>query len=159
MTPVKLRPALPGDLPELTVMVTALAAHHGDDSQITPQTLSRDLFADPPWVRVLVAQQGPALAGYAALLPRYRLQFGQRGMDLHHLYVNPTQRGQGLGRRLIEASMAHAERAGCVALTVGTDSGNHHAQRLYEHIGFQKTSADGVYYVRRFDSPTAETAI
>lgn len=144
MKPPKIRPALPGDLPAIADMIAALVLHHGDTSSITPNTLSRDVFGNPAWLKILVAQNSSgALAGYAALQPRYRLQFGQRGLDLHHLFVQPDHRGQGLGKRLINASLAMAHGMGCQALTVGTDPDNGPAKAMYTHMGFNSVPLTG----------------
>lgn len=137
MKPPKIRPALPGDLGAVTQMIAALADHHGDTADITPTTLSRDVFGTPGWLTLLVAEAADGtLVGYAALQPKYRLQFGQRGLDLHHLFVHADWRGQGLGKRLIDASLTQARNLGCKALTVGTDPDNHAAQTIYKHLGF-----------------------
>ncbi len=148
----KIRRALPGDLPGLVDMITALAAHHDDTSPVTPATLSRDLFSNPAWAQVLVAErQDGQLAGYASLLPRYRMQFGQKGLDLHHLFVRPEWRGQGLGKRLIKACLAVGEELGCTAMTVGTDPENETAQDIYLHLGFRPSPASGPAFVYRIE--------
>lgn len=147
MEHLKIRPALPGDLPDLTKMIAALSAHHDEISPITPQTLSRDLFGSPAWAQVLVADQHGRLVGYAALLPRYRMHAGQRGLNLHHLFIREDFRGQGIGQRLIEASKDVARRAGCCKLTVGTDPKNETAQQIYEHLGFSRADASGPAFV------------
>lgn len=152
MTLPRIRSALPGDLPGLIDMITALAAHHDDTSPITPATLSRDLFSSPAWAQVLVAEgKDGQLAGYAALLPRYRMQFGQKGLDLHHLFIRPEWRGKGLGTRLIKAGLAVGEKMGCKAMTVGTDSENEAAQDIYLHLGFHPSPASGPSFVYRIE--------
>lgn len=90
-----------------------------------------------------MAEGETGLLGYAALCPRAQLQFGLRGMDLRHLYVAPVARGKGLGRRLIRAAAARAGAAGCSFLTVGTASGNWHAQTVYRACGFEPVARDG----------------
>ncbi|WP_146346259.1 GNAT family N-acetyltransferase [Falsiphaeobacter marinintestinus] len=148
MTLPKIRSALPGDLPALVDMIAALAAHHDDSSPITPAALSRDLFSSPAWAKVLVAEdRNGQLAGYAALLPRYRLQFGQKGLDLHHLFIRPDWRGQGLGKQLIKACLAIGQEMGCKAMTVGTAPENETAQDIYAHLGFRPSPASGPTFV------------
>lgn len=136
-----IRPATPADLAELLTMVHALARHHDDTPDVTEADLARDLFGAPPWLQVLVAEEGRRLAGYAALQSLSQLQFGRRGMDLHHLFVQPAARGLGLGRALVSASIAHATALGCRYLTVSTHPDNHAAQAFYLALGFAARSA------------------
>ena len=51
--------------------------------------------------------------------------------------VLPGYQGHGLGRRLLEASIASLERAGYSALSLTVTSANLPAIRLYESIGFR----------------------
>lgn len=131
------------DIPGLAEMVAALARHHGDTATVSRATLRRDVLGDNPWITVLVAETEGRLAGYAALVPLAQLQAGARGMDLHHLYVDPVRRGRGIGRRLIEAAKAQAARRGCGYLTVGTAAGNRAAQAVYPSCGFEALAAAG----------------
>ena len=84
----------------------------------------------------MVAEREGEIIGYAALTPLTQLQYGVRGMDIQHLYVAEPERGQGVGRRLIEASIAHAKKKGCRFVVVGTNNDNTKAQAVYRQIGF-----------------------
>lgn len=57
-------------------------------------------------------------------------------MDLHHLYVTPTARGQGIGRALIAAASTQARTLGCTSLRIGTAQENLRAQTFYLAVGF-----------------------
>lgn len=149
MTRPTIRPARPEDLPALLDMIRALARHHGDTPEVTEADLRRDLFAAPHWLTVLVAQAGPGLAGYAALVPLAQLQNGLRGMELHHLYVRDDDRNLGTGSRLVEAAVAHARRLGCAWVTVGTAEDNAAARAFYERRGFLPRPVAGQRLARR----------
>lgn len=134
--PFSTRPARPDDIPHLCEMITALAAFHGDTARISPEKLQQNLFTTPPWISVIVAQDEIALLGYAALYPQFQLQFATRSMDMHHLFVAPSHRGQGVGKALINAAIDHAKSNGCTSLCVGTHPDNIAAQNLYLLRGF-----------------------
>ncbi len=100
-----------------------------------------------------MAERDGRLVGYAALCPTAQMQFGFRGMDLHHLYVNPAIRGAGLGRRLIEACIEVATSLGCAFMVVGTDPQNHGAQAAYKACGFEALPGDGSRFWMRLKAP------
>ena len=127
------------DLPCVLEMIHALAAHHGDSAATTLDDLRRDMLGPSAWVQALVA---PGL-GYAALTPLVQLQFGVRGMDLHHLFIVPAARGRGVGRALVAASKAHAKAQGCRYLAVGTHPENRAAQQMYLALGFDALERPG----------------
>lgn len=54
---------------------------------------------------------------------------------LQDLYADPEVRGRGIGRALIEAVYAEADRRGCPQVYWMTQHFNHEARRLYDRIG------------------------
>lgn len=145
---VTIRAAKHRDLMELSEMIAALAAHHNDAAAMTPETLERDLFGDTPWVTALVADTGAGLIGYAILVPLYRAQDGQRGMDLHHLFVRDGQRGHGIGQHLVARAREMAKTAGCGYLSVSAATGNVAAHRFYEQMDFKPRPVTGMRYTQ-----------
>lgn len=148
-----IRPLAPTDLPRVVRLIEGLARFHGDSARIDPATLQRDALGEAPWLRVLVAEEDGTLVGYAALLPTAQLQFGARGMDLHHIYVPPARRGDGIGTALFEAAQRVAREAGCTYFVVGTDPGNTAAARFYEARGMTRRAAPGPRFILRMDQP------
>lgn len=150
MTDLTLRPIEPRDLRHVHAMVQALAAHHGDACTLTEDALARDALSDPPWLRVIVAERDGVLVGYAALCPLAQLHFGVRGMDMHHLFVVEHARGTGVGRALIDASLAHCRDEGCRYMTVGTHPDNAAAAAVYRAAGFEDLPPPGPRFRMKF---------
>ncbi|MBB3167113.1 GNAT family N-acetyltransferase [Simiduia aestuariiviva] len=63
-------------------------------------------------------------------------------INIHDLAVQPSVRGQGVGRRLIEALAEHARSRNCCKLTLEVLTGNHSAIGLYENLGFEGYALD-----------------
>lgn len=145
---VVIRAARADDLPEINAMIQALAAHHGDASDMTPDKLERDLFGPLPWIQALVADSGTGLIGYAILVPLYKAEQGKRGMDLHHLFVRDGQRGNGIGHHLVSRAREIARNAGCDFLSVSAATGNFAAHRFYENMDFVPRPVTGMRYMQ-----------
>jgi ribosomal protein S18 acetylase RimI-like enzyme len=75
------------------------------------------------------------------------------GAYLEELYVVPPRRGEGIGRALLEATMAYAREAGADHIDLNTSEDDHAAMALYESVGF--TNREGrpngprMYYFER----------
>lgn len=141
-----IRAAEPRDLAALRALVAGLAAHHGDTASVSVESLKRDLFGPHPWLHALVAEGPHGLQGYAALTQLARLQYGQRGMDLHHLYICTDARNSGLGKALLAAAITFARELGCDYLTVSALENNPQAQAFYLAQGFRLAPFSGVRF-------------
>lgn len=136
---VRVRDAEPIDAARIVEMVEALAAHHGDSANVSLGELLRDIFGPTPWIYAVVAEdEAGVVIGYAVLSPLVKLQFGQRGLDLHHLYVAPSERGRGVGAALITAAKDKARALRCSYLAVVADPSNLAAQAFYDAQGFER---------------------
>lgn len=144
--PDAIRPARWTDSKQLFAMVNQLAAHHGDTPRASLEQMRMDLFGSTPWAMALVAPRGEELVGYVMLFRLYRAQFGERGMNLHHLFVAPSARGQGLGRALVAAAAQAARSAACSFLVVGTQGDNRPATNLYRDFGFSPLAGNGARF-------------
>ncbi|CAN5221981.1 N/A [soil metagenome] len=75
------------------------------------------------------------------------------GASLEELYVVPPRRGEGIGRALLEATMAYAREAGADHIDLNTSEDDHAAMALYESEGFTNREGrpDGprMYYFER----------
>jgi GNAT superfamily N-acetyltransferase len=139
---ITVRPARRSDCRALARMIEALAKHHGDVPLISEDVLRASVFTTEPWLTVLVAERHERLVGYAGLVGGFKLHFGQRTLDLHHLYVASDMRGRGVGGHLIAAATEAAKALACVQLTVSTQSTNTTAQATYAACGFERRAQD-----------------
>ncbi len=97
-------------------------------------TFARLLGSDPRDFRALVAEGDGGLLGLTHYL------FHRHGWKiedtcyLQDLYVDPSARGTGLGRALIEAVYAAADAAGAPSVYWLTQDFNAEARRLYDRV-------------------------
>jgi ribosomal protein S18 acetylase RimI-like enzyme len=92
----------------------------------------------PTFDHVVIAERDAQVAGVAAL----QHDAADRRALLRHLYVGRAYRGQGIGRALMEATLARAQlwRARCVWLE--TQDVNYAAIQFYQRLGFQWCGLD-----------------
>jgi ribosomal protein S18 acetylase RimI-like enzyme len=62
--------------------------------------------------------------------------------ELKSLAVVESRRGGGLGRRLVEAGLAHARRHGARRILVSTAAADTGLLRFYQRLGFRLTRID-----------------
>ncbi|HEX8188493.1 MAG TPA: GNAT family N-acetyltransferase [Pyrinomonadaceae bacterium] len=145
------RRATPADLPAVGRLGALLVrTHHGFDPgrfiEATPRTeRSYASFIGSqlgePDVVVLIAELNGEVVGYTyAALEGYDYMAlrGPAGV-LHDIVVEPASRGQGVGRMLLDATLAELEDLGAPRVVLSTAERNEPAQRLFGRAGFRRT--------------------
>lgn len=88
---------------------------------------------------VLVYEEDGRILGYSQIgranFPEVSHEPGDQLLD--RLYVDPTAQGRGIGRRLLEASLAHPRLAGAARVYIQVWSENQRALHLYSSQGFK----------------------
>jgi GNAT superfamily N-acetyltransferase len=87
------------------------------------------------------ACDGELLLGYACLYWTFTSLVPAEIVLMNDLYVVPEARGQGVGRALIEASVAVARERGANHLQWVTAPDNEVAQRLYDSTGAHREAS------------------
>jgi GNAT superfamily N-acetyltransferase len=138
-----IRAAVPGDVAAIHALIRELAEfeHLTHLLVATPEQLGDALFGARPSVEALVAEQpgqdgAPGgLVGYALFFHNYSTFLGRRGLYLEDLYVQPSQRGTGLGTRLLRTLAALAVERGCGRFEWTVLDWNSNAIAFYEKMG------------------------
>jgi ribosomal protein S18 acetylase RimI-like enzyme len=146
-----IRPATRADLPRLGRLGALLvAAHHAYDPQRflaarnwTPVDYGSYLVSqlDDPDVVILVADDNGDMIGYTyATIEGYDYMAlrGPAGV-LQDIVVDPESRRRGVGRLLLEATLAALQARGAPRAVLSTAAKNEDAQRLFASMGFRRT--------------------
>jgi ribosomal protein S18 acetylase RimI-like enzyme len=146
-----IRPAAPTDLPAIGRLGALLVrTHHDFDPErflaATPQTehayasfLGTQL--EEPNVVILIAERDGDVLGYTYAGVEgydYMSLRGPAGV-LHDIVVDPAHRGRGVGRMLLDATLAAVEARGAPRVVLSTAERNEPAQRLFARAGFRRT--------------------
>jgi ribosomal protein S18 acetylase RimI-like enzyme len=86
----------------------------------------------PPQGRILLARQDDRIVGCVALR-----KWEENICEMKRLYVIPSARGQGIGRKLAETIIAQAKAMGYKHMRLDTVASMHAANRLYSSLGFR----------------------
>ncbi len=111
---------------------------------LTDQALQRatqGLIEDHTLGRILTARLDGELVGVAVISFLWTLEHGGPAAWLDEVYVEPGRRGDGIGRKLVEAAMQVARDSGCIALDLEVDAGHEAAERLYRAHGIPASPA------------------
>ena len=107
---------------------------------------------DKPTILVLVAERAGDIVGYTyAGLEDYDYMAlrGPAGA-LYDIVVDPEHRMLGVGRKLLEATLAALTSRGAPRVILSTAQQNVAAQRLFETAGFRRTMIE---MTRELDAP------
>jgi GNAT superfamily N-acetyltransferase/catechol 2,3-dioxygenase-like lactoylglutathione lyase family enzyme len=139
MEQAEIREAAGDDLAAAIALLDAQLREHA--IELAPDALARavrGLVSNREFGRVFVARAAGRVAGVAVISFLWALEHGGAAAWLDELYVEPSARGRGLGRRLAETALAAARAAGCIAVDLETEPGHGAAERIYAGLGFRR---------------------
>ena len=101
---IEIRRATPGDVPIILTFIHELATYEklSDHVVATEDDMHVALFGEHPVVEAVIASKDDEPVGYALFFPTFSTFLGRPGMYLEDIYVRPTARGFGIGRKVLE---------------------------------------------------------
>jgi ribosomal protein S18 acetylase RimI-like enzyme len=148
---VTIRPAAPTDLPTMGRLGALLVRlHHDFDPQrfVAAVPRTEQMYAsflgsqlEEPNTVILVATRDGEVLGYTYAGVEgydYMSLRGPAGV-LYDIVVDPAHRGHGVGRLLLDATLAALEARGAPRVVLSTAERNESAQRLFARAGFRRT--------------------
>ncbi|MBV6728447.1 GNAT family N-acetyltransferase [Nocardioides daeguensis] len=134
------RAATPQDVPDVLRLIRALAEYEREPDAVetTEDDLQRWLFGPDPVANVLVAESGgpgSTVVGMALWFRTFSTWTGTPGIYLEDLFVQPDQRGSGLGKALLTALARVAVERGYRRVEWAVLDWNTPSIEFYESLG------------------------
>jgi len=101
----------------------------------TKEDLSDALFGARPSAEAIVAERDAKMIGYALFFHNYSTFLGRRGLYLEDLYVQPAERGSGLGSMMLRYLAALAVERQCGRFEWTVLDWNQPAIDFYQKLG------------------------
>lgn len=139
--PLSIRCAIPSDAPELSDLAQRAKAHWGYPAEWLAAWRPQ-LTIEPEYITehcVLVAERAGRLAGMCAIEDR------ERYWSLEHVWVDPGNMGQGVGRTLVERALtiARVTRPGRVVAEADPNAAGFYRSLGARQVGVVPASMPG----------------
>jgi len=134
---ITIAPVTPAEVPTLLELIRELARFEKLEHEVvaTAELLHHSLFGPQPAAGALLARGDGEVAGYAIYFFTFSSFVGRAGIWLEDVYVRPSFRQRGLGRRLLEAVARLAVERGCGRFEWTVLNWNEPAQEFYRGLG------------------------
>ncbi|MDR1780553.1 MAG: GNAT family N-acetyltransferase [Tannerella sp.] len=94
----------------------------------------------------LLAESGGVFCGLLVAFENFSTFTVRPMINIHDVFTAPTHRGKGIGRRLMEALIAEAQRLNASRITLEVRDDNLGAQKLYRSMGFNDVEPPHFYW-------------
>ncbi len=134
---VVIRSAQSGDAPLILELIRALAEYEKLSHEVVAsvEALDAHLFGERPYAEALIAEVEGVAVGFALYCGNYSTFLGRPGIYLEDLFVQPPQRGRGIGKRLLGSLAQIALARGCGRLEWAVLDWNEPAIAFYRSLG------------------------
>ncbi|MBK8037510.1 MAG: GNAT family N-acetyltransferase [Verrucomicrobiaceae bacterium] len=122
-------------------LLDAYSADPMGDGHPLSDAARRDLIPglrQHPTTHVFLAYADDEAVGIAICFLGFSTFAARRLLYIMDYFVQPTHRGHGIGKRLMDTIAARARELGCCRLTLEVQENNHHARRIYAAAGFEQ---------------------
>jgi GNAT superfamily N-acetyltransferase len=137
MTAWRLRPTTPTDVPTLHRLMRDFATYEKLQHRfrITETGLHDALFADGAVMHSILADTGSATVGFALWYFQFGTFTGRWNLFVEDIYVEPAQRGHGIGLALFRHMARLAVARDCIDMEWNVLDWNTPAIEFYRRIG------------------------
>jgi ribosomal protein S18 acetylase RimI-like enzyme len=125
-----LRSAIGADAPKVAALVNAAYGHYLERIGMLPRPMTDD------YAEVIANQQVTVAESHGTIVGVIVLTVEDEGFLVDNVAVDPSLRGKGLGRALLEFAEAEARRAGFDSIYLYTHEKMTENLALYSRIGY-----------------------
>jgi ribosomal protein S18 acetylase RimI-like enzyme len=118
------------DVPKVATLVDAAYGHYVERIGMLPRPMTDD------YAEVITNRQVTVAESHGTLVGVIVLTVDEEGFLIDNVAVDPSHRGRGLGRTLIESAEAEARRAGFDSIYLYTHEKMTENLALYSRIGY-----------------------
>ena len=132
-----IRAAARADCGEILRLIGALAEYEKLSDMLvgTEAMLADALFGARPAAECLIAERGGRAVGFALFFTTFSTFLCKPGLYLEDLFVEPGERGHGIGKGLLKSLAALAVERGCGRFEWRVLDWNEPSIRFYESLG------------------------
>lgn len=134
----------PDDADGVVATNAAAFAHHPEQGKLTRAEF--DDLASQSWFSaegLLVADRGEGDTSVAGF--HWTKRHDEATGEVYVLAVHPDHEGQGLGRTLLEAGLAHLESVGCTRVILFVEASEERVVAMYRSASFETINTDTSY--------------
>lgn len=137
-----IRPASAADAGLILHFIRELAVYEKAEDQVeaTAESIAASLFGPGSPARALICEQGGEPIGFAVYFFNYSTWQARKGLYLEDLFVLPSARGAGAGKRLLRHLARIAVAEGCGRFEWSVLDWNQPAIDFYDSIGARPQS-------------------
>jgi GNAT superfamily N-acetyltransferase len=140
--PFNIRPAVPEDCAAILALVNELAEYEKLSHAVvaTEASFREHLFGNHSAADAILAVRQSKAVGFALFFRSFSTFQGRPGIYLEDLYVQPTARGQGIGKALFAHVAQRAIEQDCGRIEWSVLNWNEPAIRFYESLAAKPQS-------------------
>lgn len=139
MTTIVIRPAARDDIAAIVAMLAddALGATRESPEDLAPYRSAYErLQGDPNQLLVVADRDGEVVGTLQLTIVPGLSRKGSTRSIIEGVRIHSSERGHGLGSRLVEWAVDESRRQGCLLVQLTSDSARTDAHRFYERLGF-----------------------
>jgi ribosomal protein S18 acetylase RimI-like enzyme len=125
-----LRPAIGADVQQVSALVNAAYGHFVERIGMLPRPMTED------YAEVIASRRATVAESHGTIVGIIVLAVDDEGFLVDNVAVDPSLRGKGLGRALLEFAEAEARRAGFDSIYLYTHEKMTENLTLYSRIGY-----------------------
>ncbi|MBD2089238.1 GNAT family N-acetyltransferase [Microcoleus sp. FACHB-1515] len=135
----------------LDLLLTLMADFYANTMPFVPaiaQSALSGILQNPAYGFVWLIQRQASTVGYVVLTLGYSLEYGGRDAFIDELYLQPSDRNQGIGTQTLHFLETTCRQLNIKALHLEVDRHNPKARELYDRVGFE--AGDRILMTQQF---------